>query len=290
MLQTLYIDVYFLINFTVDLLAIYFALMLSGVGSSRRRLILSSLLGATVAAVSVLVAVTAVAKLILSLVGLLLIGAVAPRQALFRRRARFLFSFIIFSALFGGAVTFLWDLFDSIIDTPSLIGRGEAVNRRMLLFALAILVSIGVFKMIISFFTDSIGAGKVTLELSFMDKRVTLDAFVDSGNLAVDPMDMRPVLIIKPRVAQKLLPHEVIELSDPDLLPRDMRKRIRLIPISRDGRTHVLTGVRIDSVRAVEGDCGEEVAVTVAIDKDGGDFGGYEALMPSAALCNVGKD
>jgi hypothetical protein len=69
-----------------------------------------------------------------------------------------------------------------------------------------------------------------------------------------------------------------------------MRKRIRLIPISRDGKTHVLTGVKIDSVRAVSGGVYEDVAVTVAIDKEGGDFGGYEALMPSAALCNVGEN
>ena len=287
-MQTLYIDVYFLINLTVDLLAIYFALMLSGVVSSRRRLILSSFLGASVAVVSVLFADTAAVKVFLSVVGLLLIGAVAPDHVPVRRRARFLFSFIIFSALFGAGVTFLWDLFDSTVGSSSAIGGGT-VNRRMLLFALAILVSIGVFKMIISFFTDSIGAGKITLELSFMDKQVMIDALIDSGNLAVDPMDMRPVLIIKPRAAENLLPHAVIDLCDPDILPRDMRKRIRLIPISRDGKTHVLTGVRIDRVRAMRGDVCEDVAVTVAIDKEGGDFGGYEALMPSAALCNVGK-
>lgn len=287
-MQTLYIDVYFLINLTVDLLAIYFALMLSGVVSSRRRLILSSFLGASVAVVSVLFADTAAVKVFLSAVGLLLIGAVAPDHVPVRRRARFLFSFIIFSALFGAGVTFLWDLFDSTVGSSSAIGGGT-VNRRMLLFALAILVSIGVFKMIISFFTDSIGAGKITLELSFMDKQVMIDALIDSGNLAVDPMDMRPVLIIKPRAAENLLPHAVIDLCDPDILPRDMRKRIRLIPISRDGKTHVLTGVRIDRVRAMRGDVCEDVAVTVAIDKEGGDFGGYEALMPSAALCNVGK-
>lgn len=287
-MQTLYIDVYFLINLTVDLLAIYFALMLSGVVSSRRRLIFSSFLGASVAVVSVLFADTAAVKVFLSAVGLLLIGAVAPDHVPVRRRARFLFSFIIFSALFGAGVTFLWDLFDSTVGSSSAIGGGT-VNRRMLLFALAILVSIGVFKMIISFFTDSIGAGKITLELSFMDKQVMIDALIDSGNLAVDPMDMRPVLIIKPRAAENLLPHAVIDLCDPDILPRDMRKRIRLIPISRDGKTHVLTGVRIDRVRAVRGDVCEDVAVTVAIDKEGGDFGGYEALMPSAALCNVGK-
>ena len=63
-----------------------------------------------------------------------------------------------------------------------------------------------------------------------------------------------------------------------------MKKRIRLIPISRGGHTHVLVGVKADSVKVVKDNKTEELFVTLAIDKEGGDVGGFMALMPSAAL------
>ena len=44
--MTLYVDVYFLINFTVDILALYFAAIFSKVPTSTRRLIISAVIGA----------------------------------------------------------------------------------------------------------------------------------------------------------------------------------------------------------------------------------------------------
>ena len=53
-MQVLYIDIYFLINFTVDLLALYFAAELARVKSTVFRIISSSLIGAFAACVIVL--------------------------------------------------------------------------------------------------------------------------------------------------------------------------------------------------------------------------------------------
>ena len=78
----------------------------------------------------------------------------------------------------------------------------------------------GVFKMIVSFFSNLECEGSVKCEIRFFDKSVQTEAFVDSGNLAIDPMDMRPVLFIKKEVAQKLFPESVIELKDPDSLDK----------------------------------------------------------------------
>ena len=98
---------------------------------------------------------------------------------------------------------------------------------------------------------------------------------------------MSPVLLLKKDVAKDILPENIINLCDIDMLERGIKKRIRLIPISRGGETHVLVGVKADSVRIVKDDINEELFVTVAIDKEGGTFGGFMALMPSAALDNA---
>ena len=140
--------------------------------------------------------------------------------------------------------------------------------------------------MIISFFSNIESEGSVEIEINFLNKRHRLEAFVDSGNLAIDPMDMRPVLLIKKDAAKKILPEGIIELYNPDVLDRDVRRRIRLIPITRGESTHVLTGVRADNVKIIRNEIEEEILVTIAIDKEGGTYGGFLALMPSAAIHN----
>ena len=141
--------------------------------------------------------------------------------------------------------------------------------------------------MLVSFFSNIQSEGSVEVEISFLDRNTRIEAFVDSGNLAIDPMDMTPILLLKRESAAKIIPQNIIELTDPDVLDRNARKRIRLIPISRGGATHVLMGVKPDCVKIFKNGKSEEISVTLAIDKEGGSFGGYGALMPSAALDDV---
>ena len=286
-LRTLYIDVYFLINFTVDILSLYFAALLSKTSTSTKRLIVSALLGAICAVVVVFLPEIAILKFVFATLALLIMGYIAPKGVGLRRKIRFIFSFLIFEALVGGAVSFIWGILDSYSSSIFEEAVGGAVNRKMLFLSIIVLLSIGVFKMLVSFFSNIESEGNVDVEISFLDNTAVVSAFVDSGNLAVDPMDMSPVLLLKEEVAKSILPQNIIELCDIDGLDRKIKKRIRLIPVSRGGATHVLVGVKADSVRIVNDKSKEEIKVTLAIDKEGGTFGGYLALMPSAALDNV---
>ncbi|MBQ8321918.1 MAG: sigma-E processing peptidase SpoIIGA [Clostridia bacterium] len=283
-MQTLYIDVYFLVNFTVNYLAVYFAVIFSKVPTSPKRLIISSLIGALVAVITVLSPEVFLLKIILSFLGLVFTGAFALKPVSLHRRLRFVFSFIIFEALVGGAVTYAWNLFDTYLYESISLEGSVPVNRKLLFFSVIVLLSIGVFKMIVSFFSNIESQGACEIEISWLSKTVKTEAFIDSGNLAIDPMDMRPILLIKESIAEQLNMGDIINLKDPDLLPREIRRRIRLIPISRGGTTHVLTGVRADSVKVIKENVCSEIAVTLAIDKEGGNYGGFYALIPSGAL------
>ena len=141
--------------------------------------------------------------------------------------------------------------------------------------------------MIVSFFSNIQSEGSVEVEINFKENKIKLEAFIDSGNLAIDPMDMSPILLIKKDIAKTFLPENIIELSDIDSLDRDVKRRIRLIPISTGGVTKVLTGVKVDGVSVIKDESRHDINVTIAIDKEGGSYGGYSGLMPSAALSNV---
>lgn len=286
-MKTLYIDVYFLINFTVDLLSLYFASCFSKVPTSTKRLIASSLIGALTAVGVVFLPEVAMLKFAVATLGLLIIGFITPKPVTVKRKVKFVFAFLIFEALLGGAVSFLWGLLDRYISGIFDGAEGGAVNRKMLFLSLIVLLSIGVFKMLVSFFSNTESEGSVDIEISFLNNSAVVSAFIDSGNLAVDPMDLSPVLLLKKDVAKTILPENIIELSNIDSLDRNIKKRIRLVPLSRGGETHVLVGVKADAVRVIGGKADEELRVTLVIDKEGGDFGGYKALMPAAALDNA---
>ena len=247
----------------------------------------SGFIGAAIAVIAILMPEIKILKIIFSLLGLTLMGYIAPRCAGLKRKTRFLFSFLIFESLIGGIVSFIWSFLDENLSTIFATAEGGAVNRKMLVFSLIVLLSIGVFKMIVSFFSNIQSEGNVEIEINFLGNKIKIDAFVDSGNLAIDPMDMKPIFLVKKEIAKKFLPENIIELSDIDSLDRDVKKRIRLIPVSVYGATRVLTGVKADSVYLIKDGKNEEIDVTIAIDKEGGTYGGYMGLMPSAALSNV---
>ena len=282
-MQTLYIDVYFLVNFTVDLLALYFAAALAKVPTTAFRLSVAAVIGAISAVVIILLPEIPLLKMICSSLGLFVTAIIATRKVRPRRRVKFVMAFFIFSTLVGGATYCMWGIFDKYL-YGKIDGSGGIANRKMLFFSMIVLFSIGVFKMIVSFFSNIECEGSAEVEIAFGERTLRAEAFIDSGNLAIDPMDMRPVLFIKARAAEDVFPENVVRLGDPDTLYREVRRRIRLIPISRGGSTHVLTGIRADSVSIIRNGRCEQISVTIAIDKEEGSYGGFEALMPAAAL------
>ncbi len=287
--QTLYIDVYFLINFTVDFIALYFAASFSKVPTTTLRLILGSLIGGLIATATVFIADYSVLKLIISVSGLYLTVAVSIKRVSLFRKIKTIIAYLIFGALLGGFVYYLYGIFDKYLYDYFKGSEEGRENRKILIFSIIVLLSIGVFKMLVSFFRNIESEGSCELEITFLGKTVKTEAFIDSGNLAIDPMDMRPVLFIKEDIAKRLLPSSVLNLSDPDKLDRETRKRIRLIPISRGERTHVMTGIRADGVFLLKKGLREELRLTVAIDREGGNYGGFSALLPSSAIQNEKK-
>ena len=91
--MTLYVDVYFLINFTVDILALYFAAIFSKVPTSTRRLIISAVIGAFFAIGIVFLPEIVLLKFITSAISLFIIGYIATKPVKIIRKIKFIFSF-----------------------------------------------------------------------------------------------------------------------------------------------------------------------------------------------------
>ena len=282
-LTTLYIDVFFLINFTVDILAAFLAVKFLRVKTDIARLILVGIFGAVSACLDVFIENKALGALNMAAF-LVVFMLIIARGLSISRRIKACLAFILSEIMLGGTVSLGYTLLDKYL-SPYLVGGSGAESRSALIFSLLILMAIGVLRLIMFLFSGTGTEKSVKLRIEIENKAVEAEALVDSGNLVRDPMNMYPVLFIKKSLAREILPENVIELCSVDTIQDVYKKRIRLIPVSRLGKTHVMTGVFPDKVSIVEKN--EEISVTLAIDKEGGSFGGYYALMPSSAINDV---
>ena len=275
-----------MINFTVDILAIFFALKLTHLRADIRRILLCAMLGGVFAILELFIRRKAF-NLLLTALFLLLTAQISCRTASMSRRIKFLLSFYISTFLISGIVSFMYELMDKYLK-EILIQSNETTNKKALVFSVIILLMIGVLRLFVMIFSSSVNQKSVRIAINIHDKRTEVEALVDTGNLVKDPMNMNPVIFIKKDYARSIFPNEVIELSHLDMLPTEYRKRIRLIPVTRNGQTHVMTGVRVDEVALISSSGKERIDATVVIDKEEGTFGGYLALAPYVAVCENG--
>ena len=282
-MKTIYIDVYFMINFTVDILAFFIATHMVHIKTNIKRLVLSGLIGASFATVELFLdnrfLHIGLATLFLLIISLILCKSSSPI-----RKIKFLLAFYIAVFLISGAINFTYGILDRYIDSR-LADISGTTNRKAIVFSLIILLIIGALRLFIMMFSSTVNEKSIKIRIELGKNSLELDALIDTGNLVKDPMNMNPVIFLKKETAEKILPRSVIELSNIDILGADFRKRIRLIPVTRSSETHVMTGIRVDKVLIVKEKYKEEINATIAIDKEDGTFGGYYALVPYVAAC-----
>ena len=286
-LKTLYADVYFLINFTVDILAISIALRICNIKFKIGRVMFSGAMGAAFAFVDLFLPQYRALRFLLAILFTLIISWISCGKVSLYRYAKFIAYFYIASFFISGAVTYLYELLDKYFGNI-FVEVDSSGSRRALIFSLIILLIIGILRILIMFFSNSISEKCIRLYIRIEGKTLELESLIDTGNLVRDPMNMNPVVFLKPIAAAYIFPAQIIDLSEIDKLSNDYKKRIRLVPITKGGETHVMTGVRVDEI-AVYNSAGkrEEIDATIVIDKEGGTYGGYEALMPYAAIKDV---
>lgn len=283
-MTTLYVDVYFLVNFVVDILAAYFSSGILHLKTSNVRLIAIGAIGGGFALVDVLWSETLVSG-ILNYISFFTVACfLIAENCRLSRRIRFVITFFISQLLIGGGVYYGYSLLDKYFDkwTEDAALNGE--NRGALIFSLLILLLIGVFRIVLMVFGSTENKSNVRVKIEIEGKSIVAEALVDSGNLVKDPMNMFPVMFVKRELAEKIIPKCIIDLTDIDGLGGSYRKRIRLVPVTRNGITHVMIGLRADKVALLNDSGDDEVNVTVAIDKEKGSFGGYNVLVPSSIL------
>ena len=139
-MQTVYVDVYFLINFTVDFLALYFASILSKVPTTTMRLALGAAIGAATALLNLFINVSWMGYVTLFL-GFFLMVLISSKKVSFYRRFKLAFCFAVVEMLIGGLVYWSYGFFDKHLgdNAEGIEGGGDS---NLLILAILVLISI----------------------------------------------------------------------------------------------------------------------------------------------------
>ena len=284
-MKTVYVDIYFLINFSVDLLSLHMASRFTKIPVSGIRMLLGAAVGGIYAVLLVFLPKNPILFSFATVVSGLIIVNICASKCAKMRKIKYFAAFLFFEIIIGGTVYFIYGILERNIEYTIIDENGT--NRNVLILSLVVLLSIGVLKLFLSLFKNTVSEKSVELKILLFDKEYLISALVDTGNLASDPLDLTPVTFLSNQTSNKLMKGSVPYASVPESLDEKTKKRIRLIPITVSGKTKILYAIKPDSVYVIRPYGCEKINTVIAFDKEVRSYGGFEALVPASALDNI---
>lgn len=187
----MYLDVLFILNFTVDLLLIIAANRLSGYPTKWQRTLLASLLGGLYGGACVIPGLYFLAGTIWRLIFLGLMGCIAFGAHLESVRRCVLF--VILSMALGGIALG--------------IGTGGILS---ILFSAAAVCVMCIFGL-----KGKIGNRFIPVEIRHNGKIHNFTALIDTGNSLTDPISGQQVMVVSSALGHRLLGQKMLAFSDP---------------------------------------------------------------------------
>lgn len=288
--QTVYVDLFFLVNFSMDFLCFFLTAKILGIPFKLRRGLIGGAIGGLFSDLSLFLPVGPILSLGLNgIVCALMCGAVFWERGRGRSLPLYILVFVAVSMALGGVMTALFNLFNHM---PLFEGieqtEGDGISV-WIFFALAV-ISGAVTLLGGRFFAGRSSQRYATVELCYGGKSVKLYAMTDSGNLLRDPMSGKPCIVADFRAMEKVLPREIVSAARKGAAQAMATvggahgKNLRLIPTHTAAGDSLLLGVRMERVTVHTEKESHSVDACVVLTELGEQAQGKEALLPSVLL------
>ncbi len=257
----LYVDVLFAINFSMDFLSLFITAMIMH-KRIHKRILISAIIGGLYSIFEILVPTKAVLGALINVLVSFLMCFIAFRENKIGRFTVMLLMFWATSASLGGIMSLLYNFLNSIIyDYIESYSYSNVYTgaRFFIIVAFTMIISI-VFTRIYSSKKD---IREATLNITFNNKKYTMNGLCDSGNLLTEPITGRHVILIS----------ENCEISKEIEKMSDIKKRY--IPYCGVDKTGLLKGMVPQKIYVND----REVSAIIA-PIENKSFAGYEALIP----------
>ncbi len=284
--QTVYIDLYFLINTSMDLICFFLTSRLLVHKFSPSRCILAAALGGVYACAVLFLPFGGVWGLLLDFAACFFMCAVAVfRRGELRQTAEYSLVFTASSVVLGGLMTVLFSLFNKIGLDKLFAGNGtegESDGGAVWLFALFAGVSA-----LLSLFGGKIFRRKSSrqygrVEITFGGAKIIVAAFCDSGNLLREPISAKPCIVVDKECVMPKLPEGVRDILEGKLCGMsNFDGRVRVIPTRTVGGEGLLYALRPERVRLDFGGGFTECDAFVALGEVRGARSDICAIVPA---------
>ncbi len=280
MQQTVYGDLLFLINFSMDFLCLFLVAKLLSRPMSPFRFVLAAALGGIYSVLSLFLPQSGLfAILDILFCAVICSVAFASREDSWRSMLTLCAAHLLSSVLLGGIMTAIFVLLNRL--SPPLDELGQSTD-----IPPWILIAVALFSAFTSLFGGRFLHKKAKrrtfrLEVRLGGRKATCLAFCDSGHLLRDPLDGRCVILLDSGMASLLLPadRKNVDLSSIQNT-ESLARRVRIIPVKTANAESVLYALRPDCILLKDEKQTHTVDALVGFTEFGGALNECKALIP----------
>ena len=264
--MTLYIDVLFAINFSMDFLSLFITKMILHKKIYKARILIASVIGGIYSVVEILMPLNAVIRAIINVLLSFVMCIIALKES---KASRITVSLIIFwavSSSLGGIMSIIYNFMNSILyEYISNYSYETAYNgaRFFIIISLTIIISM-IFTRI---FSKKSQAREASVVVFLNGRKYMLSGLCDTGNLLTEPITGRAVILVSESNA---LSREITKMDE-------LKKRY--IPYQTIEFKGMLKGVVPKSIFVND----KEINAIIAPIKSNS-FAGYDALIPGCLV------
>lgn len=287
--ESVYVDLFFLINFSMDFLCFFLTARLLHRPFSIPRTIAASVLGGLYADVALFFSAGRLLSLVIdvSVCALMCLVAFGERKKI-RSLPFYILIYTAVSMALGGIMTALFQLFNrsSVFES---VGETEGDGISVWGFFLLALIS-GILTLLGGrFFRKKTARTDAVIEVVYEEKRTRLSAMVDSGNLLREPISGKACIVTDLHAMEKILPREIILAAQktpvtPEKISGRHANRIRLVPTNTATGHALLLAVRPEKILLHTEKGTHPIDAMIALTDLGTGADGTEALLPSQLL------
>ena len=289
MVQDVYIDLLFLINFSMDYLCIYVCSKVLHRKMKLPRMLIAATLGGIYSVASLFLPISSALSLALDCAVCLVMCAIV-----YRERGRPIgslllatFLFIGISMMTGGCMTAIFNLLNKL-NLPLDLVEADGIST-YLFAALALIAGIISLKsgQIIS---HRAPIKECKLHVKFCGKDFEFLGFSDSGNLVRDPITGKPIIFVDRATIEKQLPLDFLDHFAEGKLDRNAPcKNLRIISLHTAAGSSIATAAAPESISIeYENKKGKisnvELAALISPTSLGNSAHGYTAIIPAEII------
>ncbi len=285
--QTVYGDLLFVINFSMDFLCFYIVCHLSRIRLHLLRAAIASAFGGIYAVAALLVDCTGVLALAIDLSVMVLICAVAlGRESILANTL--LYGAI--SAILGGSMTALYSIFNRICADRGYGADSDGLS----VWTFALLAAAGAAATLVGGrrMRMRVATGRAEVIVTTERGSVSMRGFTDSGNLLIDPLGGRAVILCELEAVRSIFSEELCaiwesgNISSAASLAPELAAMLRFVPADGAliGDSTVLAAVRPKSVRILQDEKSVEADVLLAPLPRRLSAGEAKAILPAGLI------